>query len=100
MGIGRRKHLVYAPHRAGYRGNDSGGAEQASLDRANLEIINKHLDLLANNSRADRLNPRNFAGNFRDDAGDRGQSVNTKSRKRFQVGLNTSASTAVGACDG
>src|SRR6266508_2188563 len=51
--------------------------------------------LLANNSRADRLNPRNFAGNFRDDARYGGQSIYAESRKRFQIGLNTSAGAAV-----
>jgi hypothetical protein len=55
--------------------------------------------LLTNDFHADRLNPRNFSRNFRDDTGDSGQSINAERGKCFQVGLNTSASAAVGTSD-
>src|SRR5207245_7041222 len=70
-----RKHLVYVPYRLRYGGNDFARAKQASLDRSDRKRFCEDFDLLANNSRASRLNPRNFAGNFRDNAGDGGQSI-------------------------
>src|SRR6266568_6653415 len=69
----RRKLSVDVAYRFRYGRNDLRGAKQAGFHRADREISNKHFDLLANNPRANRLNPRNFAGNLRDDARDRRQ---------------------------
>ena len=80
--------------------NDLRRAEQTGLDRADSEIFEQHFDLLANHSRSYRFNSRNFPRNFRDDAGHGGQSINAKSGKSFQVGLNTGAGATVGTCDG
>src|SRR5207247_802781 len=90
---------VHTAYRLRYGRNDLPGAKQARLDCADLEVFSEHLDLLANNPRTDRFNPRNFTWNFRDDARHGGQSINTESRKSFQVGLNTSAGTAVRPCN-
>jgi hypothetical protein len=48
----------------------------------------------------DWLDPGNFPGCFRDDAGDSRQAVNAERRKSFKVGLDTGPSAAVRACDG
>jgi hypothetical protein len=73
----------------GDRANDFRRAEQACLDRANSKIFEQHFDLLANHCRSCWFNPRNFPRNFRDGAGHSGQSIDSKSGKSFQVGLNT-----------
>ena len=80
--------------------NDLGRAEQTRLDRADSEISEQNFNLLANHSRSYRFNPRNFSRNFRDDAGHGGQSVNAKSAKSFQIGLNTGACAAIRTRDG
>jgi hypothetical protein len=75
--------------------NDLRRAEQTGLDRAYSEIFEQHFKLLANHSRSYWFDSRNFPGNFRDDAGHSGQSINAKSGKSFQVGLNTGTSATI-----
>src|SRR6266496_2897476 len=94
-----RGHLVQIQYRFRYRGNDFRGAKQTSLDRSDRKTSCEHFDLLANNFRADWLDPRNFSGNLRDDAGDGGQSIDTACRECFNVGLNAGTRAAVGTRD-
>src|SRR4029450_10781243 len=70
-------------------------AKQTRLERAFSEIFEQHFKLLANHSRSYRFDSRNFPRNFRDDAGHSGQSINAKSGKSFQVGLNTGTSATI-----
>lgn len=51
-------------------GDDFARAKQSALDCRNGKTFREHLDLLAHNRAAQRLNARNFARRFRDDAGD------------------------------
>ena len=83
-----------------YSANDLGRAEQTSFDRAYRKRFEQHFNLLANHSRSCRFNPRNFPGNFGDEAGHSGQAINAKDVKGFQVGLNTGPSAAIGPGDG
>ncbi len=80
-------------------GNDLRRAEQTGFYRAYLEIFQQNFDLIANDSRAGRFNPRHFSRNFRDDARHSGQSINPKSGKSFQIRLNPGASATVGTGD-
>ena len=74
--------------------------KQSGLDRSDGKAVEQNLDLLAHDIRADVLNPRNFSRRFRNDAGDRGQSVNAERAESFQVGLNAGAGAAVRAGNG
>jgi hypothetical protein len=80
--------------------NDLRRAEQTGLDRAYPETFEQHFKLLANHYRSYLFNPRNFPRNFRDDAGQSGQSINAKSGKSFQVSLNTGTRATIRTGDG
>ena len=76
------------------------GVEEPSLNRGDGKISSEHIDLVAHHLRADWFNARDFTGDFRNDAGFSGQSINAQGRKSFEIGLNAGAGAAIGSRDG
>ena len=70
-------YFAQTPH---HLRNDFCVAKQTSLDRRDREILQQKLDLFAHDFWIGRLDSRNFPRRFRDDAGDRGKSVNARAR--------------------
>lgn len=83
----------------GNRLDDLRRVKHARFDRSDREMRETKLDLFAHVFRVDAIDPRHFAGHFRDHASDRGEAENAERAEGFEIGLQPCAGAAIGARD-
>ena len=80
--------------------HDVGRSQHAALDRGRPQISRHGVDLLAHESRGERLPGRNAERVLRGDGGNSAGAENAELMERLEVGLDPGGPAGVGARDG